>query len=203
MFAGATMQDVETDRDAQRDTDGRRNHQQNQIADPQAFRRAQDEARDMFERARRSFGDFINRGIAIEIPTRYGKMAARDDAPQVWPALPFAEWKETAAHAAHVDADRRQDPARARAVDEPFLARHALFDGARPDDFADSAWQPEFSKFVFDFIEHELRILKSDGAMRTIRSCVRNLSPHFIEAVMNALNELELPVKINTTPERN
>lgn len=63
MFAGASMQEVETDRDARRDTE-----KEGGIIDTtkarikQAFRRAQDEARDMFERVRRSFQDFIDRG---------------------------------------------------------------------------------------------------------------------------------------------
>jgi hypothetical protein len=62
MFAGASMEDVETDRDAERE-------QENEggiIGTTKAriretFRRAQDEARGMFERVRRSFVDFINR----------------------------------------------------------------------------------------------------------------------------------------------
>ncbi len=63
MFAGASMQEVETDRDAQRDTEeggGIINETKGRIR--RTFRRAQDEARDMFERVRRSFDDFINRG---------------------------------------------------------------------------------------------------------------------------------------------
>ena len=63
MFAGASMQEVETDRDAERDTEndgGIVGTTKARIK--QAFRRAQDEARDMFERVRRSFVDFINSG---------------------------------------------------------------------------------------------------------------------------------------------
>jgi hypothetical protein len=62
MFAGASMQEVETDRDAERDTaesGGIINTAKARIKG--AFRRAQDEARDMFGRVRRSFDDFINR----------------------------------------------------------------------------------------------------------------------------------------------
>jgi hypothetical protein len=62
MFAGATMEDVETDRESERD----REDEGGIIGTTKAriresFRRAQDEARDMFERVRRSFVDFINR----------------------------------------------------------------------------------------------------------------------------------------------
>jgi hypothetical protein len=62
MFAGASMQEVETDRDAEQDTEaggGIISTAKARIKG--AFHRAQDEARDMFERVRRSFDDFINR----------------------------------------------------------------------------------------------------------------------------------------------
>jgi hypothetical protein len=60
MFSGATMQDVETDRDPEPE------HEGGIIGNARArvretFLRAQDEARGMFERVRRSFEDFINR----------------------------------------------------------------------------------------------------------------------------------------------
>jgi hypothetical protein len=62
MFAGATMEDVETDHDTERDTE----NEGGIIGTAKArirgtFRRAQDEARGMFERVRRSFVDFIDR----------------------------------------------------------------------------------------------------------------------------------------------
>ena len=62
MFAGATMEDVATDREPERDTE----NEGGIIGTTKAriresFRRAQDEARGMFERVRRSFVDFINR----------------------------------------------------------------------------------------------------------------------------------------------
>lgn len=62
MFAGASMQEVETDRDAERDTeDGGGIISTTKVRIKRAFRRAQDEARDMFEKVHRSFQDFINR----------------------------------------------------------------------------------------------------------------------------------------------
>jgi hypothetical protein len=62
MFAGTNMEDVETDHDAGRDTE----NEGGIIGTTKArvretFRRAQDEARGMFERVRRSFVDFIDR----------------------------------------------------------------------------------------------------------------------------------------------
>src|SRR5438874_1103690 len=43
-----------------------------------------------------------------------------------------------ARYPASVDADRRQDPADADALAQPFLARGAVCDGARPHDLGDS-----------------------------------------------------------------
>ncbi len=60
MFAGATMQDVETDQQvASHNEGGILSNTKARIRE--TFQRAQDEARDMFERVRRSFVDFINR----------------------------------------------------------------------------------------------------------------------------------------------
>src|SRR4051812_177574 len=62
MFAGATMDDVETDEVAPQDGEeghGIFSHTKARIRE--SFRRAQDEARGMFQRVRRSFVDFINR----------------------------------------------------------------------------------------------------------------------------------------------
>jgi hypothetical protein len=59
MFAGATMEDVENDGDSDEES-GPFSGVKRRIKD--TFHRTQEEARDMFERVRRSFTDFINRG---------------------------------------------------------------------------------------------------------------------------------------------
>ena len=51
----------------------------------------------------------------------------------------------------------------------------------------------------FDFIDHELRILKSDGAARVLKLRPQSVAKFYRE-VMNALAEMELPVTINMTP---
>jgi len=51
----------------------------------------------------------------------------------------------------------------------------------------------------FDFIDHDLRILKSDGAVRTLKLRPQSVAK-FYQEVMKALAELDLPVTINTTP---
>jgi len=58
MFAGATMEDVENDGDSNEEH-GPFSGVKKQIK--HAFRRTQDEARDMFGRMKQSFSDFINR----------------------------------------------------------------------------------------------------------------------------------------------
>jgi hypothetical protein len=58
LFAGASMQDVETERDVE-DEGGIFTTAKSRIS--HTFHRAQEEARDMFERVKRSFSDFINR----------------------------------------------------------------------------------------------------------------------------------------------
>jgi len=59
MFAGTTMEDVENDSDTDEER-GPFSGVKRRIKD--TFRRTQDEARDMFDRVKRSFSDFINRG---------------------------------------------------------------------------------------------------------------------------------------------
>ena len=62
MFTGATMEDVENDYDTDARTrrTGPFSGVKRRIKD--TFHRTQDEARDMFDRVKRSFSDFINRG---------------------------------------------------------------------------------------------------------------------------------------------
>src|SRR2546428_2783027 len=54
-------------------------------------------------------------------------------------------------------------------------------------------------EITFDFIDHKLRVDKSDGAQRTIELRPRSVAD-FYRAVMSGLNELGLPVSINTMP---
>src|SRR5882762_10269588 len=43
-------------------------------------------------------------------------------------------------HSSHVDADRGQDPNDAHALDQPLVARHALFDRAGPHHQPNPVW---------------------------------------------------------------
>jgi hypothetical protein len=51
----------------------------------------------------------------------------------------------------------------------------------------------------FDFIDHQLRILKSDGAARNLPLVPQSVA-EFHRAVMEALEALGLPVRIDSTP---
>jgi hypothetical protein len=63
MFAGTNMNDVETERDIEEQGDENQGPLRAARARlRETFRRAQDEARDIFDRVRRSFVDFTNRG---------------------------------------------------------------------------------------------------------------------------------------------
>jgi hypothetical protein len=62
LFAGAKMNDVETERDAERESNEEHApFHEVRMRIRESFRHAQDDAREMFERVRRSFVDFINR----------------------------------------------------------------------------------------------------------------------------------------------
>src|SRR2546423_5048350 len=54
-------------------------------------------------------------------------------------------------------------------------------------------------EIIFDFLDHQLIIAKSDGALRTIKLEPQSVAA-FYGKVMNALVDLQLPVKINLVP---
>ena len=86
----------------------------------------------------------------------------------------------------------------ARAVDQSFLARHALSHGPRPDHFADSASRWNF-QIDFDFVDHVLRIEKSDGRGENNRAGAE-IRRRLLWRGDECAGELDLPVEINTTP---
>ncbi len=58
---------------------------------------------------------------------------------------------------------------------------------------------PHTFEIRFDFIDHHLRILKSDGGQQVIELRAQSVA-EFYQAVMRALAQLELPVKIDLMP---
>jgi len=121
-------------------------------------------------------------------------------APQrtVWPALPFAEWKETCA-TLHM---WTQIVGKIRLSLTPWTNHSwhvTLYVTSRglttsPIPSASSIFQIDF-----DFIEHVLRIQSDNGLEKIIRLAPKSVSAFYAE-VMRALGELNLPVEIKTTP---
>jgi hypothetical protein len=117
---------------------------------------------------------------------------------EFWPSLPFAEWKETAA-TLHM---WTQIIGKIRLTQTPWINHSwhvTLYVTSRG--LTTSPIPHGLSAFdvTFDFIDHKLRIEKSDGAQRAIELKPRSVAD-FYQAVMSALAEIELPVSINTMP---
>src|SRR5256885_14918475 len=115
-----------------------------------------------------------------------------------WPSLACAEWRETAG-ALHM---WTQIAGKIRLTLSPWpnLSWHVtLFVTARGLSTSPIPHGLATFEIRFDFIDHQLRILKSDGARRMIELKAQSVAK-FYEAVMKALRDLELPVTINTMP---
>jgi len=117
---------------------------------------------------------------------------------QFWPALPFAEWHATA-ETLHMWV---QIVGKIRLALTPWVNHSwhvTLYLSSRG--LTTSPIPHRFHSFEieFDFIDHELRILKSDGARRTLPLQAQSVA-HFYRALIMTLNELDLPVTIDLTP---
>ena len=118
--------------------------------------------------------------------------------PNQWPPLSFAEWKDTAI-TLHM---WTQIVGKIRLVLSPWTNHSwhvTLYVTSRGLTTSPIPYGPYTFEIRFDFIDHELRILKSDGATRTLKLQPQSVAK-FYKTVMTALNDLELPVRINTTP---
>jgi hypothetical protein len=117
---------------------------------------------------------------------------------EIWPALPFAEWKDTCA-TLHM---WLQIVGKIRLVQTPWTNHSwhvTLYVTARGLTTSPIPHGIQTFEILFDFIDHQLRIKKNDGAIEKIDLRARSVA-NFYDAVMNALNKLELPVTINTMP---
>jgi hypothetical protein len=115
-----------------------------------------------------------------------------------WPPLEFAEWKNTCA-TLHM---WTQVIGKIRLVLAPWTNHSwhvTLYLTARGLTTSPIPHGSQTFEIRFDFIDHEARILKNDGAIRIIKLQPQTVKK-FYEVVMNEMNALELPVTINTTP---
>jgi hypothetical protein len=115
-----------------------------------------------------------------------------------WPPLPFRDWQATA-ETLHM---WTQIVGKIRLALTPwinhswhvtlYLTSRGLTTSAIPHGF-------HIFEIRFDFISHELRILKNDGALRVLPLQPQSVAAFYRE-VMQALSELQLPVKIDLLP---
>lgn len=117
---------------------------------------------------------------------------------EVWPELSFAEWKDTAI-TLHM---WTQIVGKIRLIRSPWTNHSwhvTLYLTARGLTTSPIPHDNGIFEIRFDFIEHELRILKSDGAVRVLKLRPNSVAESYRQ-VMTALSELKLDTTINTTP---
>jgi hypothetical protein len=115
-----------------------------------------------------------------------------------WPELNYADWKDTCA-TLHM---WTQIVGKVRLTLSPWTNHSwhvTLFVNSRGLTTSLIPHQRDAFEIRFDFIDHRLRILKTDGAIKSIELKPRSVAD-FYKEVMNALDELHLTVKIDTTP---
>ena len=120
------------------------------------------------------------------------------DSNSPWPSLPFAEWKDTAI-TLHM---WTQIVGKIRLTLTPWTNHSwhvTLYVTSRGLTTSPIPYDTSTFEIRFDFIDHELRILKSDGAVRTLTLRAQSVAK-FYQEVMKSLAELDLPVSINTMP---
>lgn len=115
-----------------------------------------------------------------------------------WPELNYADWKDTCA-TLHM---WTQIVGKIRLALSPWTNHSwhvTLYVTARGLTTSPIPHGTETFEIRFDFIDHTLRIVKSDGGQRSLPLKPQSVAD-FYKAVMNALDELKLSVKIDTTP---
>jgi hypothetical protein len=117
---------------------------------------------------------------------------------QAWPELPYPAWKDTCA-TLHL---WTQVVGKVRLAQTPWL-NHSwhvpLYLTARGLTTSPIAHGERSFSIDFDFIDHALVIAVSDGARKQIHLEPRTVAD-FYAAVMTALDELSLPVRIHEMP---
>ncbi|HZR78769.1 MAG TPA: DUF5996 family protein [Chthoniobacterales bacterium] len=115
-----------------------------------------------------------------------------------WPELNYPDWKDTCV-TLHM---WTQIVGKIRLVQTPWINHSwhvTLYLTARGLGTSPIPHGSDTFEIYFDFIDHNLLILKSDGAIKTIELKPRSVAD-FYNATMQALAELKLPVKIDLGP---
>ena len=119
-------------------------------------------------------------------------------ASQVWPELNYADWKDTCA-TLHM---WTQIVGKIRLTLTPWTNHSwhvTLYVTSRGLTTSPIPHGTDTFEIRFDFIDHQLRILKSDGGQRSLPLKPQTVAA-FYKAVMASLDELKLPVKIDIVP---
>lgn len=118
--------------------------------------------------------------------------------PNPWPSLPLDEWQDTYT-TLHM---WTQIVGKIRLVQTPWI-NHSwhipLYLTARGLTTSTIPYGSRIFQIDFDFIDHQLLIQTSEGTTQAIALRPRSVAD-FYQAVMGALQELDLPIKINTKP---
>jgi hypothetical protein len=117
---------------------------------------------------------------------------------ETWPSLPFEEWKETCA-TLHM---WTQVVGKIRLAQSPMVNHwwHVpLYVTARGLTTSAMPYESSIFEIDFDFIDHQLFIRRSDGALRNLPLSPRSVADFYRE-VMRTLHELGMKVKIWTMP---
>jgi hypothetical protein len=115
-----------------------------------------------------------------------------------WPALPFAEWKDTAI-TLHM---WTQIVGKIRLTLTPWTNHSwhvTLYVTSRGLTTSPIPHGVCTFEIQFDFIDHQLLVDKSDGARRKLELKPQSVA-EFYRTLMRILKDLDLPVTINTTP---
>src|SRR5215831_10225546 len=116
----------------------------------------------------------------------------------IWPALPFPEWKETCA-TLHM---WTQIVGKIRLSLSPWTNHSwhvTLYVTARGLTTSLVPIGNILFQIDFDFVEHIVRIQTSDGREKNVRLVPKSVAQFYAE-LMSALRELNITVEINTTP---
>src|ERR1044072_5340069 len=118
--------------------------------------------------------------------------------PEIWPALPFAEWKGTA-KTLHM---WTQIVGKVRLALTPWINHSwhvTLYVTARGLTTSPMFVGARVLQIDFDFIDHFLRFQTGDGIQKTIALAPKSVAAFYRE-VMSTLADLKVAVEINTTP---
>src|SRR5258707_12028896 len=141
-------------------------------------------------------------GKTIDNPTERNmdikNKIAEENAPELWPALPFEVWKDTC-ETLHM---WTQIVGKVRLELSPYMNHWwqvPLYVTARGLTTSSIPYNGRIFEVNFDFIDHNLLILTSDGTAKAIPLIARSVAD-FYQEFMASLRSLDIQIQINTLP---